>query len=62
MVAGDIHRPQHPEFSDKLQTLMANSDWVDKIAKPELMRMLMEDKNTSKLQTVIMEDPLTELA
>ena len=61
-VPGDIHRPQHQEFGDKMQLLMTTSEWTDQIKEPELMRMLIEDEDDPKLQRVIMDDPLSELA
>lgn len=63
-IAGDVTRPQHPEFANLLQQLRTEPFLQDQIGNKRALRQCFEGKDTFKRlheQKFILNDPLEEL-
>ncbi|MEF2483827.1 ATP-binding protein [Vibrio mimicus] len=61
---GDITKPQHPEFSNKIIRLLNEIDLASKIDEPDLFQQAGETGNPIsflKMKGVILSNPLSEL-
>ncbi|MGI2029395.1 ATP-binding protein [Endozoicomonas acroporae] len=61
-IAGDLTRPQHPEFSERLMELKNCIDLFDRIVDPDLLRRSLdeEDQNQFLINSgVLCSDPLS---
>lgn len=64
-VPGDLTRPQHPEFAEKIRELQLAVDLHDRITDPDLFQRAANDEHTLQYLRnagILCDDPLTQLS
>lgn len=65
VVPGDLTRPQHPEFAEKIRELQLAVDLHDRIVDPDLFQRAANEEHTLqylKNAGILCDDPLTQLS
>ncbi|WP_067515886.1 ATP-binding protein [Endozoicomonas ascidiicola] len=63
-IAGDVTRPQHPEFNEKLVELKSGIDLISQMKDPDLLRNSLDEEDQVAFLTkkgVLCKDPLSFL-
>ena len=63
-IPGDLSRPHHPEFADKINELRELSIFVEQISDPDTIQRAAKQKDALKYlkaQGLLCEEPLEDL-